>query len=218
MKVIDNSRLRQEEEVEEKKKSPLKQMQDMWARQRQQEIDKFERTVTVECDWRLWGQLNKMIPSWMFLQLVMDQAESLLRDALKNRHNLDTVIVEPIHGDRNTKIELELDEQTIKDITKEAGKLGLSRDVYARAILYTMCFNENTRKEKIAAESKEMHKATEPYKVSEAYISQELKKKLEERYGMPTRIFGSITKSAYTNMLIKAASEHLGVEERTWGY
>ena len=162
-------------------------------------------------DWRVSGQLNSIANDIWYPQA---NKENFIKYAIKNREQLNELYVEPFeyiaHGNVRS-IEVEYDKDTIDMLDKEARKEGLGFNEYVTSIVYTTAFNINQERERVRAIADADAAERTPFMISEGYISQELKRKLESKYGEPKGIL--IPNDIYTNMLIDIANEYFGIDK-----
>lgn len=174
--------------------------------------------IKIILDWRLSGEYDKYRKNEViFEHQIVDLRNDYFRHAINNRKNLKQIIVEgyerPMETYRNTA-EFETDNSTIQILQDEASKLGMSLDEYVRGIFYTTAYEVNQAREQAAAEHEAYMKEHTPYTIESSSISQELKRKLENKYGKPelNSLFG-INTSVYTNMLIDLAEEYFEIKK-----
>lgn len=211
MKVINKKAEREKERIESEKNSPAAVLSKKRDKARQQEEERKACTVRVVLDWRVSGQLNPITEDIWYSQA---KKESFIKQAIKNRKQLKELYVEPfeyiVHGNIRA-IEIEYDKDTIDMLDNEAHKEGLGFNEYVTSIVYTTAFNINQEREKARVKAEAESKERMPYHIGESQISQELKRKLDSKYGEPAGMI--IPNNAYTNMLIDLAKEYFGVEK-----
>ena len=211
MKIVDKRAEREKEIIENNKKSPAAIRSKKVDKERQLEEEKKARTIKVVLDWRVSGQLDPITKDIWYSQT---NKENFLKYAIKNREQLKELYVEPFeyiaHGNVRS-IEAECDKDTIDMLDKEARKEGLGFNEYVTSIVYTTAFNINQERERVRAIADADAAERTPFMISEGYISQELKRKLESKYGEPKGIL--IPQDIYTNMLVDLAKEYFGIEK-----
>lgn len=174
--------------------------------------------IKIVLDWRLNGEYDKYMENKVvFAGQRLDLRNDYFRHAINNRKNLKNIIVEgyerPIETDFNI-VEFETDNTTIEALQGEASELRISIDEYVRGIFYTTAYEVNEDKKKRKEEHEAYVKEHELYDIGGSYISQELKRKLESKYGKPESIFMfGVPADAYTNMLIDLAKEYFEIEK-----
>lgn len=213
MKVINKKAEREKEHIESEKKSPAAILSKKADKARKQEEEKKACTVRVVLDWRVYGQLDPITKGIWEIETTRNR-ENFLKTAIENRKQLKELYVEPfdyIVGGNIRTIEVEYDKDTIDTLNKEAQKEGLGFNEYVTSIVYTTAFNINQERERVRAIADADTAERTPFMISEGYISQELKRKLESKYGEPAGMI--ITNDIYTNMLIDLAKEYFGIEK-----
>ncbi|MCE5222055.1 MAG: hypothetical protein LLF98_12585 [Clostridium sp.] len=213
MKVINKKAEREKEIIENNKKSPAAISSKKADKARQQEEEKKACTIRVVLDWRVSGQLDPITKGIWEIDTTRNR-ENFLKTAIENRKQIEELYVEPfdyIVGGNIRAIEVEYDKDTIEMLSNEASKAGLGFNEYVTSIVYTTAFNINQEREKAKAISDADTAERTPFMISEGYISQELKRKLESKYGMPKGLL--IPKDIHTNMLIDLAKEYFGIEK-----
>ena len=180
--------------------------------------DSIIPTINIVLDWRLNGEYDKYMENEVvFAGQRLDLRNEYFRQAINNRKNLKNIIVEgyerPIKTDSNTA-EFETDNSTIEVLQSEANQLGMSLDEYVRGIFYTTAYEVNQERKKKKEEHEAYMKEHTPYDIGGSHISQELKRKLESKYGKPENnfMFG-VPADAYTNMLIDLAEEYFKIKK-----
>lgn len=174
--------------------------------------------INIVLDWRLSGEYEKYMENKIvFAGQMLDLRNEYFRQAINNRKNLKNIIVEgyerPIKTDSNTA-EFETDDSTIEALQSEANQLGMSLDEYVRGIFYTTAYEVNEERKKRKEDYEAYAKEHTPYDIGSSHISQELKRKLDSKYGEPKSIFAfGVPADAYTNMLIDLAEEYFKIKK-----
>lgn len=225
MKMINNIPLRQAEQLEEVNKGPLAILQKRREEAERLKEDLRQRTIKVICDYRILGQLNPLINDMfgfrnidgMFVNEINVNRENFLRDAIYSRNILNEIYVEPfeyrIYDENHNCISIECEKDLIEQLHKEAATFGLTLNEYARAILYTTALNMNQERMREAEEKERERKENELYPIGQSYISQELKRKLEGKFGIPQMFYPfSLPVNTYTDMLIEISNEYFGID------
>lgn len=211
MKVINKKAEREKERIESEMNSPAAVLSKKRNKERQQEEERKACTIRVVLDWRVSGQLNPITEDIWYPQA---RKESFIKYAIENRKRLKELYVEPFeyiaHGNIRS-IEIEYDKDTIDILDNEAHKEGLGFNEYVTSIVYTTAFNINQEREKAKAIADADTAERTPFMISEGYISQELKRKLDSKYGEPAGMI--ITNDIYTNRLIDLAKEYFKIEK-----
>lgn len=214
MKIIDNKTQR---ELEIKRNEA--------ARREKEEAEakaKKERiipTIKIILDWRLAAEYEKYIRSKEIIVWPHDgngPKKNYFKYAIENRANLKEIVIEGYDYPRETlfnSLEIESDTATIEALKAEAIKLNLGYDEYVRGIFYTTAYVVNQEKAKKEAEHDAYVKEHTPFRVGEGFISQELKRCLEKKFGNPvTNTMFGVSESIYTELLIKLANEYFGID------
>jgi hypothetical protein len=174
--------------------------------------------IKIVLDWRLIGEYDKYMENKVvFAGQRLDLRNDYFKQAINNRKNLKHIIVEryerPLETDFNVA-EFETDNTTIEALKGESNELRISIDEYVRGIFYTTAYEVNQEKKKRNEEAEAYAKEHTPYDIGKSYISQELKRKLENKYGKPESNFMfSVPADAYTNMLIDLAEEYFKIKK-----
>lgn len=216
MKVINKKSEREREHIESEKKSPAAIKNKQMEKARKQEEEKKARIVRVVLDWRVSGQLASITKA-IWEHQTKENRVNFLKHSIKNRTQLKELYVEPFeynaHGNTET-IEVEYDKDTIDMLNSEASKEGLGFNEYVTSIVYTTAFNINQEREKARAISEVEAKERASYIIGGSHISQELKRKLDSKYGKPESVLAmGVPADAYTNMLIDLAKEYFGMDK-----
>lgn len=210
--------------VNESKK--IKEEQDNKQREQYQAKVKAQKesiipTIKIIPDWRLMGEYNKYIKYKkiiVFAGLIKETERNYFKYAIRNREKLSSLIVEdyerPMETHFNT-VEIETDNATVEQLSREASKLNLTFDEYVRGIFYTTAYEANQISDQKQADFEAYVKENTPYQIGGSHISQELKRKLDGKYGTPTNngLFG-LSMDTYTNMLIDLANEYFGLKKQ----
>lgn len=175
-------------------------------------------TIKIILDWRLSGEYDKYMKNEViFAHQAIDLRNDYFRHAINNRKNLKHIIVEGYERPMETHFnvaEFETDNSTVEILQGEASELRMSLDEYVRGIFYTTACEVNEEKKKRKEEYEAYVKEHELYDIGKSYISQELKRKLDEKYGKPESLFMfGVPADTYTNMLIDLAKEYFGIEK-----
>lgn len=213
MKVINKKSEREKE----------KEALELGRRKKEQAAKKLKEesiipTIKIILDWRLIGEYNKYMENKVvFAHEELSLRNDYFRYAINNRKNLENVIIEgyerPMETHFNTA-EFETDNSIIEALQSEASQLGMSLDEYVRGIFYTTAYEVNQDKEKVKKEHEAYVKEHTPYDIGSSSISQELKRKLDSKYGKPENVLGfGVSADAYTKMLIDLAKEYFGIEK-----
>lgn len=175
-------------------------------------------TIKIVLDWRLSGEYEKYMENKViFAGQKLDLRNHYFRYAINNRKKLKNIIVEgyerPMGTHFNT-VEFETDNATIEALNSESSQLGISIDEYVRGIFYTTAYEVNQARKRTKEEHDAYMKEHTPYDIGGSHISQELKRKLESKYGKPENnfMFG-VPADAYTNMLIDLAEEYFKIKK-----
>ncbi|RII32130.1 hypothetical protein D2A34_24740 [Clostridium chromiireducens] len=174
--------------------------------------------IKIVLDWRLSGEYDRYMENKVvFAGQVLELRNGYFRNAINNRKKLKNIIVEgyerTIETDCNVA-EFETDNSTVEALQGEANQLGMSLDEYVRGIFYTTAYEVNQERKKKKEDHEAYMKEHTPYNIGASHISQELKRKLDSKYGEPKSIFAfGVPADAYTNMLIDLAEEYFEIKK-----
>lgn len=179
----------------------------------EKEEERQTNVIRVACDWRMLGQLDSITKGIWPVETRMNK-ENFLKSAINNREQLKELYVESFKYNAREKIEVEYNKDIIEMLDDEATSNGLALNEYVNSIVYTTAFNINQERAKARAKVEAEEKERTPYTIGTSSISQELKRKLENKYGKPKMdtLFG-LNESAYTDMLIDIAEEYFKIKK-----
>lgn len=213
MKVINRKSEREKERIKSEKNSPAAILSRENNKRKQEELERNARIARVVLDWRVSGQLNPITKA-IWAQDTKQNREKFLKTAIKNRGQLKELYVEPFEYNALEKIEVEYDKDTIEMLEQEATSNGLTLNEYVTSIVYTTAFNINQEREKARLKAEAEEKERTPYTIGSSSISQELKRKLDAKYGKPEmNTWFGLSESAYTDMLIDLAEEYFDIKK-----
>lgn len=180
--------------------------------------EKIIPRINIVLDWRLSGEYEKYMENKVvFAGQKLDLRNEYFRQAINNRKNLKNIIVEGYERPMETYhniAEFETDSSTVEALQSEANQLGMSLDEYVRGIFYTTAYEVNQERKKRKEEHEAYMKEHTPYDIGGSHISQELKRKLDSKYGKPESAWGfGVPADAYTNMLIDLAEEYFEIKK-----
>lgn len=212
MKVIDKSIVREKErDLLSKKSEQLRK-----EAEKKKEESKIPK-IRVISDWRIEQEYNKAIADTvLFAHQIVERKELFLKESLENRDKLKELVVEAYEPNRRDPIiiSIESTKEYIETLEGEARNLGLTYDQYIRAIYYTSALEINKKKLESAARLKEKQEEARLFDIK-GQINQELRKKLDSKYGEPvydTELF-NICAYGYTEMLIDLAKEYFKIDK-----
>ncbi|NRT74432.1 hypothetical protein [Clostridium beijerinckii] len=174
--------------------------------------------IKIVLDWRLRGEYDKYMENKViFAHEELSLRNNYFKHAINNRKKLKNIITEeyerPIETHFNVA-EFETDNSTIEALQGEASELRMSLDEYVRGIFYTTAYEVNQARKRTNEEHEAYMKEHTPYDIGGSHINQELKRKLDSKYGKPESAWGfGVPADAYTNMLIDLAKEYFGIEK-----
>ncbi|MFT8343747.1 MAG: hypothetical protein ABF652_20250 [Clostridium beijerinckii] len=177
----------------------------------------FVPEIIFVSDWRIEQEYEKAVNTGILFPHQVDLAKTtFLKQALENRDKLKELVIEEYEPNRQYPkyVSMETTKEYIQTLQDEARKAGIEYDQYIRAIYYTTALEINNSKAKLAEEFKVRQEESKTFEIK-GEIDQELRRKLESKYGQPiysNTLFYTCT-YGYTDMLIDLAKEYFGIEK-----
>lgn len=203
-------------EREEEKKSWLQKIQQIREEAERAREAAIVPEIKVFTDWRIEQEYNNAMSNYViFAHQVEEVRSNFLKDAIDNRSNLKELVLEAYEPDEYnpTIITIEVDNEIIDTLKKEARRLSIGYDEYIRAIFYTTAFEKNKKKQEAKVKQSEKEKEAWLFEFN-GHINQQLRRKLEEKYGKQQHFsipgFSAIS-YGYGDMLIDLANEYFGI-------
>jgi hypothetical protein len=216
MKVIDNRGERDSE-----RRTLYAKLREMQEARQLKEQEKRDKMISFTSNWIVEDVYTRAHSGVVTINESIQQVQEANRNkffehVLNNRANIDTVIIkdhEPNGYGHDYIVSIESDTETIEKLHQEARKLNLNYEDYLRGLYYTTALEMIKRRERAAEETVMRMKRTSPVDVR-LEITQELREKLEAKFGQPKYSVGVLNFKIYDygDMLLDLAKEYLGLK------